>query len=192
MSDALKKEGIRSNKNKRLAHSLIFGEQTEQIAHFWWATWAICSHCPFLVSNQCDLLTSLIKTEKMSKSLVLKKTYKKSTKNKILVKFLWANCLFFVSERANKWIAQKTSGLLKKMRNWVIYHERWAIGSQSQGSERINHSCSFDLSNRSKWAVSEWANSQPCPYCSTNQIIASFLALTNQTARQLLVLSLLW
>ena len=29
-----KKEGIRSNKNKRLAHSLIFGEQTEQIAHF--------------------------------------------------------------------------------------------------------------------------------------------------------------
>ena len=166
----------------KLSKSLIFGERPEQfahIAHFWWATSAICSH-------------PSLKQRKWANRLFEKKTYKKSTKNKILVKFLWANCLFFVSERANKWIAQKTSGLLKKMRNWVIYHERWAIGSQSQGSERINHSCSFDLSNRSKWAVSEWANSQPCPYCSTNQIIASFLALTNQTARQLLVLSLLW
>ena len=27
-----------------LSESLIFGEQPEQIAHFWWATWAICSH----------------------------------------------------------------------------------------------------------------------------------------------------
>ena len=33
-----------AQKNKQFAHSLIFGERPEQIAHFWWATWAICSH----------------------------------------------------------------------------------------------------------------------------------------------------
>ena len=36
-------------------------------AHFWWVTWAICSHRSFLVSNLSDLRTTLIKKEGMSK-----------------------------------------------------------------------------------------------------------------------------
>ena len=70
-----------------LSKSLIFGEQPERfahdrsfplsnlseslmVAHFWWATWAICSHRSFLVSDLSDLLTSLIKKEGMSNSLI--------------------------------------------------------------------------------------------------------------------------
>ena len=34
-------------------------------AHFWWATWAICSHCSLLESDLSDLLTLLIKKEVM-------------------------------------------------------------------------------------------------------------------------------
>ena len=42
----------------------------------------------------------------------------------------------------------------------------WAICSQSlncvEGSEQITHSRSFDLSKMREWAMSKWANSQPC------------------------------
>ena len=53
--------------------SLIFGERSERfthITHLWWATWAICSHCSILVSDLSDSLTSLIKKEGMSDSLI--------------------------------------------------------------------------------------------------------------------------
>ena len=30
-------------------------------------------------------------------------------------------------------------------------------------SERITHSCSFDLNNLCEWEMSQWVNSQPCP-----------------------------
>ena len=77
---------IRS-KNERFTHSLIFGERPERfthdrsfhlsnlsellmVAHFCWATWAICSHCSILVSDLSDSLTSLIKKEGMSDSLI--------------------------------------------------------------------------------------------------------------------------
>ena len=39
------------------------------VAHFWWAAWAIRSQCSFLVSDPSDSLTSLIKKDVMSKSL---------------------------------------------------------------------------------------------------------------------------
>ena len=72
-----------AQKNKQFARSLIFGERPERfahghsflvsdlmesllVAHFWWATWAICSHRLFLVSNLSNLLTSFIKNERMS------------------------------------------------------------------------------------------------------------------------------
>ena len=59
---------IRSKKNERFTHSLIFVEQPERfahncsiplsnlseslmVAHFCWVTWAICSHRSFLVSR---------------------------------------------------------------------------------------------------------------------------------------------
>ena len=67
-------------KKERFAHSLIFGEQfahdrsflvsnlskSLMVAHFLWATWAICSHRSFFVSNLSDSLTSLSKQEGMS------------------------------------------------------------------------------------------------------------------------------
>ena len=79
-SDSLKKQAIRS------------------FAHFWWVSWAICSHRSFLVSDLRDLLTSL---KKWAKRLVfflnLQKNVQKSTKNMISVKcferitrFYWA------------------------------------------------------------------------------------------------------
>ena len=81
MSDSLKK-------NERFTHLLIFGERPERfahdrsfplsdlseslmVAHFWWVTWAICSHRSFLVSNLSDLLTSLILLSDLSDSLTL-------------------------------------------------------------------------------------------------------------------------
>ena len=70
--------------------------------------------CSFLVSDLSDLLKSLIlmsdlrysltslnKKEGMSESLGFL-TYKKRTKNTILVKKKLANCSFFVSKRANE------------------------------------------------------------------------------------------
>ena len=73
---------------------LIFGEQPERFTH----------SRPFVVSDLSDLLTLLFKNEGMSESLVLKKTLQKLIKNKhrntILLKHFWANCSFFVRERA--------------------------------------------------------------------------------------------
>ena len=71
----------------KTSDSLIFGEQPEQfahgrsflvsdlskslmVAHFWWATWAILSHCLFLVSDLSDSLKLLTKKEVMSESLI--------------------------------------------------------------------------------------------------------------------------
>ena len=56
-----------TKKTKRLVHSLIFGERPEQITH---------GHS-FLVSDLSDSLTSLIKKEEMSESLIknVQKTY---------------------------------------------------------------------------------------------------------------------
>ena len=88
-------------KNEWFTHLLIFGEQPEQfvhdrsfplsglseslmVAHFWWATWAIRSHCSFLVGHLSDSLTSLTKKEGMSDLLIfffknrIYKTYKKT------------------------------------------------------------------------------------------------------------------
>ena len=84
-----KNERIRDllKKNEPFFHSLIFGERPEwfahgcsflgsnlneslMVAHFWWATWAICSHHSFLVSDLSDSLTLLTKKEGMSDSLI--------------------------------------------------------------------------------------------------------------------------
>ena len=73
---------------------LIFGEQPERFTH----------SRPFVVSDLSDLLTLLFKNEGMNESLVLKKTLQKLIKNEhrntILLKHFWANCSFFVRERA--------------------------------------------------------------------------------------------
>ena len=55
-----------------LIHSFLVSDLSDllMVAHFWWATWAICSHCSILVSDLSDLLTSFIKKEGMSESLI--------------------------------------------------------------------------------------------------------------------------
>ena len=80
MSDLLQKKAICS-------WSLIFCEQPERfahgcsflvsnlsklliVAHFWWATWVFCSHRSFLMRDLSLSLTSLIKKEGISKSLI--------------------------------------------------------------------------------------------------------------------------
>ena len=76
-----------AKKNERFTHLLIFGDRPERfahdcsfplselseslmVAHFCWATWAICSHRSFLLSNLSDSLTLLTKKEGMSDSLI--------------------------------------------------------------------------------------------------------------------------
>ena len=126
-------------------------------AHFLWATWAIHSHC------------SLKKKEWENRSFLKKNLQKNVPKNSILVSFL-VNCSFFVSKRANEQFAHKTrdsligsfimSDLSKSLTVPHLSWATWAIRSQSlicpERSEQIAHSCSFDLSDLSKWA-----NSQP-------------------------------
>ena len=82
---------------------LIFVERPERfthIAHFWWATWAIHSHCSFSVSNLSDSLTSLTKkrgNEQFAHFLNKKNRIYNILKNKILdflAKIFWANHSF--------------------------------------------------------------------------------------------------
>ena len=59
-------------------------------------------------------------------------------------------------------ISDLSNSLTVALLIWVT----WAICSQSliclEQSEQVAHSRSFDLSDLSKWAMSKWANSQPC------------------------------
>ena len=111
----------------------------------------------FLVSDLSESLTSLIKKEGMSKTLI--KKYKKRTKNTIL------QCnQFFLSESL---IYHKRSEQITLL-TWAT----WGIRSQSLiCPERIAYCCSFDLSNLSKWANSQlWTFAHCC--CHTSCIAA--------------------
>ena len=61
MSDSLKKT------SNLLIHSFLVSDLSKllMVAHFWWATWAICAHRSILVSDLSNSLTSLIKKEGM-------------------------------------------------------------------------------------------------------------------------------
>ena len=106
----------------------------------------------------------------------------------ILVKFFWANHLFlWVKEQMSNFLrknerfahlliyhelpernAHSWSFVLSDLSNSLtvalLTWATWVIGSQSlicpERSEWVAHSRSFDLSNLSEWAISEWANSQ--------------------------------
>ena len=111
----------------------------------------------------------------------LQKTYK----NTILFKNIWANCSFFVSERANEGFAQKKSNSLIRsfaLLSWATWanrsrslfcHATWVIHLRSlfchERPERFAQSGTFVLSNLSKsltvahwnerfWANERWAN----------------------------------
>ena len=132
---------------------LIFGEcpvQFAHIAHFWWVTWAICSH------------HSLKKRDSLNCSFK-----KKHTKKYNFSQIFCANCSFL---RAKDWKEQIS--LLRKNK-WFAhslnYHElAWVNCSLliicHEQPERFTPSRSFDMSDLSdlltvahlSWAI--WAN----------------------------------
>ena len=59
------------------------------VAHFWWATWAICSHCSFLVSNLSKSLICHEQPEQFAhrRSFVLRDLSKSLTVTHVI----WAN-----------------------------------------------------------------------------------------------------
>ena len=112
------------------------------------------------VSILSDSLTSLIKKEGMRESLIFlsQKTYIKHTKNKILAKFFLSKSLirsFIMNDLSESFTMAYLS--------WAT----WAICSRSlfdmsdlsdlERSERIAHSCLFDLREMSKWVKERWA-----------------------------------
>ena len=109
------------------------------VSHFWWVTWGICS----------QLLICPERPERFAHIA----NYKRVND--------WIACLFknikiwfysnFLSESLFLWAKEQMSDSLK--------NEQFAHSLICP--ERFTHSCSFVLSNLSKWAMSEWANSQP-------------------------------
>ena len=90
MSNSLKKTSnshILVSEPERIAqgHSFLVSNLIKllTVAHFWWATWSICSQSLFCPEHLSDSLTSLLKKEGMSESLIFFKTNKKRTKNTI-------------------------------------------------------------------------------------------------------------
>ena len=161
-------------KNKQFAHSLICSflvsdlSESLLVAHFWWATWAICSHCSFLVSDLSNSLTSLLKKEVMCKSLVfylnVQKTYQK---------------IWFYNFSQIFWANRSFAHL-----SW----ETWANRSQSlifqKQPEQFAHSRSFDMSDLSdsltvahlSWVI--WANrSQSLIWFERSERMSEFPAL---------------
>ena len=93
--------------NSQPCHSLIFGERPEQSTHGY----------SFLVGNLSNLLTSLIKKEEMSKSLVF---FKKPTK--MYQKTFYSNfferisCFLWAKERKGDSLMKKSKSLYCKER----------------------------------------------------------------------------
>ena len=52
-------EQFAQKSNNLFIHSFLVSNlsKTLMVVHFWWATWAICSHCSFLVSDLGESLT---------------------------------------------------------------------------------------------------------------------------------------
>ena len=98
----------------------------------------------FLVSDQSDLLTSLFKKEGMSESLVILKNVQK----------IWFYSHFFEWITCFLWAKEWKSDLLrrnKRLAHSLFYHEQ---------PKRINHGCSFFMSNLSdslKVPLLSWA-----------------------------------
>ena len=122
MSDSLKKRGILS------------------FSHFWWATWAICSHRSFLLSDLSDSLTSFCKKCLNTYKKLLKKVQTIQFYSKIferITRFLWAK--------------ERMSNSLKKEQfaHSLFYHER-PEQIANGCSFVVAHGCSFVLSDLSK------------------------------------------
>ena len=126
-----------NKKNERFTYSLIFGEQPERLAHivhFWWATWAIRSHCS--LKNREWVNHSFFK--KLTVHKIIQKAYQKYNFNQF---FEWINRFLWGKE---EWAIRS-----------FIYHEQ---------PEQIAHSRSFFMSDLSDWLTvahlswAIWAN----------------------------------
>ena len=144
-----------------ISESLVFAKKMSELVirskkrsicsspHFWQATWAIRSHRSFLFFLVSDLSIcshcSLKKREWANRLFFFKlaKKHKNVPKNMILVKFLWANRSFLVSDLSDllicSFIMSNLSNLLTVTHlSWAI----WAIRSQSticpERSERMS------------------------------------------------------
>ena len=143
-----------AQKNEQFTHLLIYGERPEGfahncsfplsdvsesliVAHFWWATGAILSHCSSLVSNLSDSLTLLTTKKGMSNSLTV-------------AHFLWAT-----------WAIPSWSLICLDNLN-----ESLTVAHLSWQSEQIAY-CTVAHLIWAKWAneqMSKWANEQiPSP-----------------------------
>ena len=152
-----------SQKNERFAHSHIFGEGPERIAH----------SLSVLVSNE--------KWWEWEIRSLFKKTYKKMYKRYNFIQIFLGELLVFC-ERKSKW-AKKTlirsfiSSDLSKLLTVNLFVMRdlidsltvpllswatWAISSQSlictERFERLAHSHSLKRAILSVWAMRKWAN----------------------------------
>ena len=126
-------------------------------AHFWWATWAICSHPSFLVSDLSILLTSLIKKEGLSKRFIFL-TYKKCTKNTILAIFFEQITHSLIYHELPEGITHSHLFVMSDLSDSLM------VALLTWGTWAIAHSRSFVLSDLSEsltvahliWAI--WAN----------------------------------
>ena len=117
-----KNERMRDSFKKRAIHSFLVSDlsidngrtflvsnlsKSLMVAHFYWATWAICSHRSLLVSDLSNLLTSLIKKRNEWNTFFLRT--RNVPKNTILVKFFWVYCSFIKSDLSKSLIVAHLS-----------------------------------------------------------------------------------
>ena len=154
--------------------SLIFAEQPERfahIAHFWWATRAICSHCslkrgneridPFYIKKNLQKYTKKYHFSQicLSESLVFCEGKSERANKRFTQKNEWYAHLLIYDEQPVKIVHSRSfvmSNLSNSLTVALLTWATWAICSQMlicpEQSEWIAHSRSFDLSDLNKWA----------------------------------------
>ena len=169
--------------NEGFSHLLSFGERPElfphgrsflvsdlskalMVVHFWWVNWAICSH------------HSWKKREWACESLGLKKTYQKIKfqsnflSESLILLFIMSNLgeSLICHERPEQFAHCHSFNMSDLIDSLTVPHLScaiWANRSQSliwfERSEQM-----------SKWAMSEWANSQPWKICCYYRVKAIF------------------
>ena len=158
MSNSLKKMSnshILVSEPERIAqgHSFLVSNLIKllTVAHFWWATWAIRSQSLFCHEHLSDLLTSLLKKEGMSESLIFSKLIKN------VQKIQFNSNLF---ERITRFDEQKSKWAICLKKKWfaLFLWATWANGSWSifchEWPEWFAHGRSFVLSNLSDLLMS--------------------------------------
>ena len=176
-------------------------------ANFLRATWAICSHRSFLVSDPSNSLTSLIKKEGMSESLVffkLTRNVQKSTK-KYNFSQIFLSVLLVFCEGKSEWAISSKKQVVPSFAHllWAIYAnrsqllichewpERFAqsliflsdLLTVTHFPERFAHSRSFVLSHLSEsLTVTQliwgiWANEQMSNEPMSNEWLSKFSTL---------------